>query len=71
MKERRCKSRVKTEVMRSGDSVHDRCICYPHFMVVNRIPLVFILEDSIRFILIGDTFGVSPENARGFGEPLE
>ena len=57
-------ARVKTEVVRSGDNVPDGCICYPHFMVGNRLPLIFILEYSIRFILIGDTFGVSPGNAR-------
>ena len=57
-------SRAKTGVMRSGDNVPDGCIATRIFMVGNRLPLIFILKDSIRFILIGDTFGVSPGNAR-------
>ena len=40
-------SKVKTEVMRSGDNVPDGCICYPQFMVGNRIPLIFIRKASL------------------------
>jgi hypothetical protein len=62
--------KLSLRLMRSRDNVLERCICYPHFMVGIRLPLIFILKDSNRFILIAIRFGVA-QGTPGFGEPLE